>query len=79
MFIIHITNHSVDNIMSLLSVCLTPLDLPLKTGPEGELKSGLEMSGRRQGSGEGERELKRPVADLILDNAILKEVTRGNF
>jgi len=23
--------------------------------------------------------LKRLVADLILDNAILKEVTRGNF
>ena len=23
--------------------------------------------------------LKRPVADLTLDNAILKEVTRGNF
>ena len=25
------------------------------------------------------RRLKRLVADLILDNAILKEVTRGNF
>ena len=42
-------------------------------GDEGGSSSTL------QGAGEGERTLKRAVANLTVDKLILEEATKGNF